>query len=86
MVSSQSLSDYLQITVGLTKEHGGLSWFHFVCELNVIGWGEGGGQGGPTNTCSIDVFFCNERPIEFSKKDFNMFMLGHQAISTTQVI
>lgn len=47
----------------------------------------GGGQGGPTNTCSIDVFFCcNERPMEFSKKDFNMFMLGHQAISTTQVI
>ena len=24
--------------------------------------------------------------MEFSKKDFNMFMLGHQAISTTQVI
>ena len=57
MVSSQSLSDSLRITVGLTKEHGGLSWFHFVCELDVIGWGEGGGQGGPTNTCSIDVFF-----------------------------
>ena len=45
MVSSQSLSDSLQITVGLTKEHGGLSWFHFVCELDVIGWGEGGGGG-----------------------------------------
>ena len=44
MVSSQSLSDPLQITVGLTKEHGGLSWFHFVCELDVIGWGEGGGR------------------------------------------